>query len=311
MALSLSKQSSGRCVRHRVPLPGGSYDGNTDHEGIGTADAQYAARVCGNPTCGGWTYGSLTSTGTIQQTFSVTAGQHVRIVLTWDSHTSGTMFDKTDTLTADLDLLVSYPGGQRASTTWDNNDEFVGFAAPGLRDGHDQRLQGAVRCQLPSTGFSVGWHDEGARSDSRSLPCRRRRLLVGIAALTTLDGQAPLHRGAAHAVVGADRDGLPGTSTVVLETPADILATLQAMPASGFPTALRGPGISRAIAEAVAEGIWTYDGRPYRAAHWRQMRRGRTAVLRTDGHRRAGVRSDARLRGPLPLGGDHCPRPVF
>ncbi len=25
---------------------------------------------------------------------------------------------------------VSYPGGQRASTTWDNNDEFVGFAAP-------------------------------------------------------------------------------------------------------------------------------------------------------------------------------------
>ena len=44
--------------------------------------------------------------------------------------TDKTMFDKTDTLTADLDLLVSYPGGSRSSLTNDNNYEFVGFTAP-------------------------------------------------------------------------------------------------------------------------------------------------------------------------------------
>ena len=115
---------------HRVPLPGGSYTNSGDHEGIGTADAQYAAKVFANSTQGGWTYGTLTPSGSITRTFSVTAGQHVRIVLTWNSHTSGPMLNKTDTLTADLDLYVTYPGGSRSSITYDNNYEFVGFTAP-------------------------------------------------------------------------------------------------------------------------------------------------------------------------------------
>ena len=115
---------------HRVPLPGGSFTNSPDHEGIGTADAQYAARVYGNPTYGGWDYGSLTENQTLQRQFTVTAGQRVRIVLTWDSHTTGTMFNKQDTLKADLDLIVNYPGGSRSALTNDNNYEFVGFTAP-------------------------------------------------------------------------------------------------------------------------------------------------------------------------------------
>lgn len=64
-----------------------------------------------------------------RKTFTVTGGKQVRVALTWDSHTSGTMFDKTDTLTADLDLKVTYPGGTRYSLTYDNSYEFVSFTA--------------------------------------------------------------------------------------------------------------------------------------------------------------------------------------
>ena len=54
------------------------------------------------------------------QSFSVTAGQRVRIDLVWDSSTSGSIFGKIDTLTTDLDLRVSYPGGTKQSLSWDN-----------------------------------------------------------------------------------------------------------------------------------------------------------------------------------------------
>ena len=40
------------------------------------------------------------------------------------------MFTKTDTLAADLDLSVTYPGGAVASSSWDNSYEFVSFTAP-------------------------------------------------------------------------------------------------------------------------------------------------------------------------------------
>ncbi len=115
-------------ANRRVQLPTGGT--STDHEGVGTVHALWSHRVYVNGTYGGWTKGTMTASSTVSQTFSVTAGQKVRIVLTWDSHTSGTMFDKTDTLTADLDLLVSYPGGTASSLSWDNASEFVSFTAP-------------------------------------------------------------------------------------------------------------------------------------------------------------------------------------
>lgn len=112
----------------RVPLPGGGT--STDHEGVGTVNALWAHRIFVQGTYGGWAKGTMTASDTITQTFSVEAGQRVRVVLTWDSHTSGTMFDKTNTLTADLDLSVSYPGGSASSLSWDNASEFVSFTAP-------------------------------------------------------------------------------------------------------------------------------------------------------------------------------------
>jgi hypothetical protein len=113
----------------RVPLPGGSII-DDDHEGVGTVDAYKANQIYANGTVGGWAYGTLTSpSATVTKTFSVTAGQKVRVALSWDSHTSGSMFAKTDTLTADLDLTVTYPGGTKNSYKWDNNYEYVSFTA--------------------------------------------------------------------------------------------------------------------------------------------------------------------------------------
>ena len=66
----------------------------------------------------------------VTKSFSVRAGQRVRIALAWDSHTTGTMFDRTDRLQADLDLVVTYPGGTRKSLSYDNANEFVSFQAP-------------------------------------------------------------------------------------------------------------------------------------------------------------------------------------
>ena len=113
----------------RLPLPGVA-GVNTDHEGVGTVHALWAHRIFVNTTYGGWTKGSMTASSNITQTFTVAAGQRVRVVLTWDSHTSGTIFDKVDTLTADLDLAVTYPGGGANSLSFDNASEFVSFTAP-------------------------------------------------------------------------------------------------------------------------------------------------------------------------------------
>lgn len=111
----------------RIPLPGGGI--STDHEGVGTANAFWANRIYDNGTYGGWTKGTMTASTTVTKTFSVSAGQKVRVVLTWDSHGAGTIFDRTDELTADLDLTVTWPGGSASSASFDNSSEFVGFTA--------------------------------------------------------------------------------------------------------------------------------------------------------------------------------------
>ena len=71
-------------------------------------------------TSGGYDKGSLAKGAALTRTFSVTAGQKVRVALTWDSHTAGAdNYSLTDTLTADLDLSVTYPGGFVRSMTYD------------------------------------------------------------------------------------------------------------------------------------------------------------------------------------------------
>jgi subtilisin family serine protease len=115
-------------AHRRIPLSGGGT--STDHEGVGTVHALWAHRVYGNPTYGGWTKGTMAKGERVSKTFSVKAGQKVRIALAWDSHTTGTMFDRTNRLQADLDLVVTYPGGTKKSLSYDNANEFVSFQAP-------------------------------------------------------------------------------------------------------------------------------------------------------------------------------------
>jgi subtilisin family serine protease len=115
-------------ANRRVALPTGGT--SNDHEGVGTVETLWAHRVLVDSTYGGWANGTVYKGDSLTRSFSVTAGQQVRVALAWDSHTAGTMFDKTDTLTADLDLTVTFPGGANTSLTYDNSYEFVSFTAP-------------------------------------------------------------------------------------------------------------------------------------------------------------------------------------
>ena len=126
----------------RVPLPGGGT--NTDHEGVGTVDARYAQRIYLGGAYGGWARGKMQKGTTLTKSFSVSTGQNVRVVLAWDSHTSGSVLDKTDALMSDLDLVVSYPGGKKTSTSMDNASEAVAFKVPS---------SGTVRITVSQTRF--------------------------------------------------------------------------------------------------------------------------------------------------------------
>ena len=91
----------------------------------------------------------------VTQSFSVTAGQRVRIDLAWDSSTSGSIFDKIDTLTTDLDLSVSYPGGTKQSLSWDNSYEHVAFTAPS--SGTVTITVRKVRFDGPTSYWGLAW----------------------------------------------------------------------------------------------------------------------------------------------------------
>lgn len=126
-----------------------------DHEGVGTVNALWSHRIFVRGAYGGWAKGTMTSTTSVSQSFEVAAGQRIRIVLAWDSHTSGPMFDKTDTLTADLDLSVQYPGGTAFSSSWDNNYEFVSFTAPS--SGTVTVNVAKPRFDAPSEYWALAW----------------------------------------------------------------------------------------------------------------------------------------------------------
>jgi Bacterial pre-peptidase C-terminal domain len=140
-------------ANRRVPLPGGGV--STDHEGVGTVETLWSHRVFVKGVNGGWTKGQLLAGGNLSQTFTVAAGQKVRVALTWDSHTTGGMFTKTDTLTADLDIVVNYPGGQATSLSFDNSYEFVSFTAP--QAGDVTVTVNKPRFNAPSEYWSLAW----------------------------------------------------------------------------------------------------------------------------------------------------------
>ena len=116
---------------NRSPLPNGSK--SSDHEGTGTASALWANRLLtgGDTSYGGHRMGSMIKGQVVTQDIAVQAGQKVKVVLTWNSRTTGSSIsDRTDRLSADLDLRIVQPSGSViGSYTFDNNYEWVEFTA--------------------------------------------------------------------------------------------------------------------------------------------------------------------------------------
>ena len=113
----------------RTPLSNGSV--SADHEGVGTADATWSNRVLSNGSQGGYRFGTMGGGDVPGFDVNVIAGQRVRVVLAWSSHTSGVSNTaKSDTLTADLDLRVVGPNGAVSwAASFDNSYEWLDVTA--------------------------------------------------------------------------------------------------------------------------------------------------------------------------------------
>ncbi len=142
---------------NRTPMPDGSR--NSDHEGTGTASALWANRLLtnGDAGYGGYRMGSLTSGQALNQDISVIAGQKVKVVLTWNSRTTGTTIsNRTDRLAADLDLRIVMPDGSlQGSYTFDNNYEWVEFTA--TRSGTARIEVRQTRFEGTSERYGLAW----------------------------------------------------------------------------------------------------------------------------------------------------------
>jgi putative cell wall-binding protein len=142
---------------HRSPMPDGSR--NADHEGTGTASALWANRLLtsGDARYGGHRMGSMTAGQTVTQEIAVVAGQKVKVVLSWNSHTSGSsLATRTDRLTADLDLRIVHPDGSvGGSHTFDNNFEWVEFTA--ARTGTTRIEIRQSRFEASSERYGLAW----------------------------------------------------------------------------------------------------------------------------------------------------------
>ena len=130
----------------RTPMPGGGL--SADHEGVGTADATWSNRILNNGSFGGYRFGSMTEGQVPTYEVDVVAGQRIRVVLAWSSHTSGSnLFGKSDTLTADLDVRVTGPNGAVSwGATYDNAYEWVDVTAA---------TSGTMRIEIRSARFDA------------------------------------------------------------------------------------------------------------------------------------------------------------
>ena len=142
---------------NRTPMPDGSK--NADHEGTGTASALWANKLlaAGDTVNGGHRMGSMTAGQTVAQDIAVVAGQKVKVVLTWNSRTSGTSIStRTDRLAADLDLRIVQPDGSvLGSYTFDNNFEWVEFTAS--RSGTARLEIRQTRFESTSERYGLAW----------------------------------------------------------------------------------------------------------------------------------------------------------
>jgi len=115
----------------RTPMPDGSL--SADHEGTGSASALWSNRLLasGDGAWGGHRLATMSGTQTVVQEIAVVAGQKVKVVVSWNSHTNGgDLSTRTDRLASDLDLVVVQPDGSSiGSFSFDNNYEWVEFVA--------------------------------------------------------------------------------------------------------------------------------------------------------------------------------------
>ncbi|HEX2220989.1 MAG TPA: cell wall-binding repeat-containing protein, partial [Candidatus Limnocylindria bacterium] len=107
---------------------------SADREGVGTVSALWANRVLnttGDGPYGGYRYGALTTADPLVQEVSVVAGQRIKVVVAWSSHTAGGDLTKADELRSDLDLQLVMPNGATVgSYSLDNSYEAVTATAP-------------------------------------------------------------------------------------------------------------------------------------------------------------------------------------
>jgi hypothetical protein len=142
---------------HRVPMPDGSV--NADHEGVGMISALWSNRVAsqGDHTLGGYDVGVLRRGDEPVQDVTVRAGDRLRVALAWNSHTSGSgNLNLTDSLLADLDLVVTDPNGNvTGSYTIDNSYEFVEVVMPSSGTAHLEVRQS--RFDGSSETYGLAW----------------------------------------------------------------------------------------------------------------------------------------------------------
>lgn len=139
---------------NRSPLPGAG--ANADHEGTGTASAMWANRIlnAGDGAWGGHLLAGMSAGQTLTQNVAVTAGQKVKVVVSWNSHSSGST--SADRLMADLDLRVVGPDGSVVgSYTYDNNYEWVEFTA--ARSGTARIEVRQSRFEATSERIGLAW----------------------------------------------------------------------------------------------------------------------------------------------------------
>jgi len=105
----------------------------SDYDGAGGVDGWRAYQIAnaGDYRLGSLTTSSFDGSGNKSVTFSATAGQTVRVALTWDS-TPNILWFQLNLLAADLDMYVYGPTGTflAGSAGWDNAYEIVRFTAP-------------------------------------------------------------------------------------------------------------------------------------------------------------------------------------
>ncbi|HEX7172977.1 MAG TPA: cell wall-binding repeat-containing protein, partial [Candidatus Limnocylindria bacterium] len=139
---------------NRAPLPTGG--ASADHEGTGTASALWANRVlaAGDGAWGGYRLGNMTASDVVTQEIAVVAGQKVKVVVSWNSHSSSST--SADRLMADLDLRVVQPDGAVAgSYTFDNNYEWVEFTAS--RTGTARIEVRPTRFEASAERYGLAW----------------------------------------------------------------------------------------------------------------------------------------------------------